>query len=74
MAINKVLDSVPKCGKTLETINNVVGVKENKKGYLITMKQDCEPKNGEGPQMSSTFNYVVTSDKIKQLEKDIDRY
>jgi hypothetical protein len=67
-ATNRVLNKVPKCGNNLETFNKVIESKENENGFVIRIQRDCEPKNGEGPQMRSTYKYNVTSNEVKILE------
>jgi hypothetical protein len=64
---NNVLDNVPKCSENLETINKVMEANKTEDGFIIKIQQDCEPKNGEGPEIRSTFTYAVTADKIKLI-------
>lgn len=66
-ALDKVMDKVPTCGATLETINHVIETTENENGFTVIIAQDCEPEHGEGPQMRSTYTYVVTSNNDVQL-------
>jgi hypothetical protein len=66
-ATNNVLDNVPKCSENLETINKVMEANKTEDGFIIKIQQDCEPKNGEGPEMHSTFTYAVAADEIKLI-------
>lgn len=66
-AITKVLAKVPKCVGDLETINDIVKVNESEHGFTVIIRQDCEPKHGEGPQMRTTYTYAVTSNNDVQL-------
>ncbi|WP_160031550.1 hypothetical protein [Paenibacillus sp. An7] len=64
-ASSRALDKVPGCGNDLETFNKVNDSQEKGDGFLITIQQDCEPKDGEGPQMRSETTYYVTINEIK---------
>lgn len=68
--ITKVLAQVPKCTGDLETINDVVEVKEHEQDFTVIIRQDCEPKHGEGPQMRTTYTYAVTPHSdVRLVEK-----
>lgn len=69
-ATKNVLDNVPKCGENLETINKIMESNKTEDGFIIKIQQDCEPKNGEGPEMSSTFTYAVTANEIKLIDEN----
>jgi hypothetical protein len=69
-ALDRVLNKVPKCGNNLETFNKVIESKENDNGFVIKIQRDCEPKHGEGPQMRSTYKYIVSSNEVKILEEN----
>lgn len=69
-ATNRVLNKVPKCGNNLETFKKVIESKGNDNGFEIKIQRDCEPKDGEGPQMRSTYKYIVTSNEVDLLEEN----
>lgn len=54
----------------METFNKVIESKENENGFVIKIQRDCEPKDGEGPQMRTTYTYFVTSNEVKLLEEN----
>lgn len=64
-ATSRALDKVPGCGNHLETFNKVNESQEKEDGFVITIQQDCEPKDGEGPQMRSDYTYYVTKNEVK---------
>lgn len=68
-ATSRVLNMVSICGNHLETFNKVTEKKEEEDGFVIKIQQDCEPKDGEGPQTRSTYTYFVTSNEVKILEE-----
>lgn len=71
-ALTKVWAQVPKCTGNLETINEVVKVKGNtEQGLTVIIRQDCEPKHGEGPQMRTNYTYVVTpKNEVQFVDKN----
>lgn len=69
-ATNRVLNKVPKCGNNLESFNKVIEIEENEHGFVIKIQRDCESKNGEGPQMRSTYKYNVTSNEVNIIEEN----
>lgn len=64
-ATSRALDKVPGCGNDLETFNKVKESQEKEDGFVITIQLDCEPKDGEGPQMRSDYTYFVTLNEVK---------
>ncbi|WIV17382.1 hypothetical protein QPK24_13155 [Paenibacillus polygoni] len=64
-ATSRALDKVPVCGNDLETFNKVNDSQEKEDGFLITIQQDCEPIDGEGPQMRSDYTCYVTNNEVK---------
>jgi hypothetical protein len=69
-ATDRAMNKVPKCVNNLETLNKVIEIKENENGFVIKFQRDCEPENGEGPQMRSTYTYIVTSNEVKLHEEN----
>lgn len=69
-ATSRALDKVPSCGNHLETFNKVIESQEKEDGFVITIQQDCEPKDGEGPEMRSSYTYYVTLYEVKLLEEN----
>ncbi|UNK19639.1 hypothetical protein MNQ98_06315 [Paenibacillus sp. N3/727] len=67
-AEEKVLKLVPQCGNSLQTFNTITDTQQPGTGYIVTVKQNCEPENGEGPQMETIYTYLVTPDEIKLLK------
>lgn len=65
----EVLNLVPKCRNNLQTFNVITGIQETKTGYIFTVTQNCEPKNGEGPKMETIYTYSITPEEIKLLNK-----
>lgn len=65
----KVLNHLPQCGNSLQTFNTITDTKQTDTGYIFTIRQNCEPKNGEGPRIETLYSYSVTPDDVSRLKE-----
>lgn len=64
----EVLNIVPPCGNSLQTFNTITDTKQTETGYIFTVRQNCEPENGEGPKMETVYNYSVAPGEVNLLK------
>lgn len=64
----RLYDFIPPCTNDLKSFNSIAEAEQSNQGYTFTVTQNCEPVDGEGPQMETIYKYLVSPDEIKRIE------
>lgn len=64
----EVLNHIPSCVNNLQSFNDITEAEQTGEGFIFTVRQNCEPIDGEGPQMKTVYEYSVSPEEIKQIK------